>query len=147
MKNEAKSILEAETEIIVPFHDIDLMEVVWHGNYVKYFEIARTALLEKIGYNYRQMRESGFAWPIVELKIRYSQPAHLGQRLNLSAILREYEIRLKIDYLVSDKESGKRLSRGHTIQVAVNLSSQEMQLASPCALTKKIESYNETGVK
>src|SRR5262249_969783 len=63
--------LEAEVEIEVDFYDVDAMEVTWHGHYVKYFERARCALLRKIGYDYPEMRDSGYAWPIVDCRLRY----------------------------------------------------------------------------
>ena len=47
------------------------MNIVWHGNYVRYLEQARAALLGGIGFGYREMKEFGFAWPIVDLSIRY----------------------------------------------------------------------------
>lgn len=43
----------AEVELTVPFHDVDMMGVVWHGNYFRYFEIAREALLNQFNYGYR----------------------------------------------------------------------------------------------
>ena len=138
MKPNPPSLPEAEVEIQVPFHDVDVMEVTWHGHYVKYFEIARTALLEKIDYNYRQMRASGYAWPVIELKMRHARPARLGQKLTVRARLLEYEMRLKIDYLVADQASGARLTRGHTVQVAVDMSTEEMLLASPKILHDKL---------
>ena len=52
-----EGVLQAEIELVVPFFDVDMMEVVWHGHYVKYFEEARCALLDKLGHNYRQMRD------------------------------------------------------------------------------------------
>lgn len=140
MKDKAVALLEAEVAIQVPFHHIDAMEVAWHGHYVEYFEIARGALLDKIGYNYREMRESGFAWPVIELKMRHARPARLGQELTVRARLLEYESRLKIGYLVTDSASRVRLTRGHTVQVAVDMASQEMLFASPRALTDKLES-------
>ena len=51
----------AETEIQVQFFDLDPMEVVWHGHYVKYLEIVRCVLLDTIDYNYAQMKASGYA--------------------------------------------------------------------------------------
>lgn len=122
----------------VPFHDVDIMEIAWHGHYVKYFGIARDQLLQEIGYGYREMRESGIAWPVIELKMRYAKPARLGQNIKVSARIVEYEMRLKIAYLVSDLETGARLTRGHTIQVAVDVESQEMMLGSPPVLLEKL---------
>ena len=49
------------------FYDVDSMNVVWHGNYVKYFETARCALLGEIGYGYEAMRADGYAYPIVKI--------------------------------------------------------------------------------
>ncbi|MGE8385221.1 MAG: acyl-CoA thioesterase, partial [Pseudomonas putida] len=47
---DAESLLQAEVEVLVPFFDVDMMEVVWHGHYVKYLEVARCALLDKLGH-------------------------------------------------------------------------------------------------
>lgn len=53
----------------IPFYDVDSLKVVWHGRYVKYFEDARTALLEKIGCSYQKITEFGFALPVVSMDI------------------------------------------------------------------------------
>ncbi len=129
----------AEITLQVPFHDVDTMEIAWHGHYVKYFEIARTALLEQVGYNYPEMRDSGFAWPIIELKIRYAHPARFGQLLTVRAQFIECEMRLKIGYIITDAKTGARLTHGHTVQVAVDMASEEMLLSSPKVLTDKIK--------
>ncbi|CAI8990820.1 acyl-CoA thioester hydrolase [Pseudomonas sp. IT-232MI5] len=132
-------VLHADTEILVPFFDVDTMQVVWHGHYVKYLEVARCALLDKIGHNYTQMVESGYAWPIIDLQLRYVRGAVFGQRLNVRASLVEWENRLKINYLITDLHSGERLTRASSVQVAVEVSSREMQLASPKVFTDAVE--------
>ena len=124
--------------IQIPFHDVDLMAVAWHGHYVKYFEIARCALLDKIDYNYKEMKESGYSWPVIDLRIRYAKPARLGQTIEVVASLTEYELRLKIDYLIRDPVSRTRLTKGHTIQVAVDQRSGELLLGSPPVLYEKL---------
>jgi acyl-CoA thioester hydrolase len=131
--------LEAETIIEVPFHDVDMMEIVWHGCYVKYFEVARCVLLEQIDYSYQSMRESGYSWPVIDLHLRYPQPAKFGQKLRVKAKLVEWENCLKIKYLIEDAKTGKRLTKGHSIQVAVNIKTQKLCLASPKVLTQKLE--------
>jgi acyl-CoA thioester hydrolase len=132
-------VLHADTEILVPFFDVDTMHVVWHGHYVKYLEVARCALLDKIGHNYTHMVEAGYAWPIIDLQLRYVRGAVFGQRLNVRASLVEWENRLKINYLISDLHSGERLTRASSVQVAVEVSSREMQLASPKVFTDAVE--------
>lgn len=129
---------EAEIEIEIPFHDVDVLGVAWHGHYVKYLEIARCALLDKIDYNYPQMRDSGYAWPVIDMRIRYPQPLYFQQKVRVRAKLEEWEYRLKFSYEIRDAESGKRLTRAYTVQVALDMRSGEMQFASPPILFEKL---------
>ncbi|WP_374439643.1 acyl-CoA thioesterase [Pseudomonas panipatensis] len=124
-------VLHIDTEILVPFFDVDTMEVVWHGHYVKYLEVARCTLLDSLDHNYTQMRVSGYAWPVIDLQLRYVRGARFGQRLIVRADLVEWENRLKINYLISDAATGERMTRASSTQVAVKIASREMQLASP----------------
>lgn len=130
--------LSLTTDIIVPFHDLDPLEIVWHGHYVKYAEIARNRLLKKIGYDYPEMKESGYAWPIIEFKMRYIKPATYGLKLQVDARIKEVQNRLYVEYLITDPNH-KRISKGHSIQVAVNIKSGEMCLASPQVLLDLIQ--------
>ncbi|NIM32408.1 MAG: acyl-CoA thioesterase [Pseudomonas stutzeri] len=132
-------VLQAEVEMLVPFFDVDSMDVVWHGHYVKYFEVARCALLERIGHNYQQMRDAGYAWPIIDVQLRYMRGARFNQRIEVRADLVEWENRLKINYLIRDAETGERMTRGSTVQVAVEIASREMLLASPRVFVDAVE--------
>ncbi|MEY4448706.1 MAG: hypothetical protein RLZZ433_1721, partial [Pseudomonadota bacterium] len=123
--------LSATVEVEVPFHDVDVMHVVWHGHYIKYFEVARCALLRLFNYDYPEMRSSGYAWPVVACQLKYIRPARFGQLLLVTATLMEFENRLKISYQVTDKLSGERLTKGVSTQVAVDVLSGELQLVSP----------------
>ena len=134
----ARPIFSAEILIEVPFHDLDPMEIVWHGNYVRYFERARHALLREFDYDYPQMRESGYGWPVIDLQLRYVRPAHFGQQLRVLAELVEWENRLRIRYEIRDAVSGMRLTRGHTVQVAVDMQNGEMCFVSPPILFAKL---------
>lgn len=136
--NKSRSGWRAETEIQVQFFDLDPMEVVWHGNYVKYLEMARCALLDTIDYNYTQMKASGYAWPVIDMHLRYVDSARFGQRLKVRAEIAEWENRLKIDYLITDAASGHRLLRGSTTQVAVDIATREMCFVSPAVLLQKL---------
>lgn len=137
-RNKRASRWAAEIEIQVQFFDLDPMDIVWHGNYVKYLEIARCALLDSVGYNYTQMKESGYAWPVIDLHLRYVKPAVFGQRLKLHASIAEWENQLKIDYLITDALTGYRLTRASTTQVAVDMGTREMCFVSPPILFEKL---------
>jgi acyl-CoA thioester hydrolase len=129
---------EATVAITIPFHDVDSANMVWHGHYAKYFELARCELLESFGYGYDAMRVSGFMWPVIDMRVRYAQPIRFGQRILVKATLREWENRLLIDYLVIDEASGRRLTRGSTSQVAVDIQTGEMCFVSPAVLFERL---------
>ncbi len=128
----------AEIELSPAFHDLDPMEVVWHGHYLKYLELARCALLQSFDYDYPQMRESGYLWPIVDLRSKYLRPARFGQRLRVRAELLEWEFRMRIAYLISDAATGEAITRAETIQVAVDAATGEMCFASPAVLRARL---------
>jgi acyl-CoA thioester hydrolase len=130
--------LAAEVRIAPAFHDLDPMDIVWHGNYVRYFEHARTALLQQLDYDYPQMKASGYAWPIVDLRIKYIRSAGYLQALIARAEIVEWENRLKIDYLIRDAASGTRITRASTIQVAVEIATRELQFVCPPILWQKL---------
>ena len=133
----------ASVEFEIPFHDVDMMNVAWHGHYLKYFEIARCAVLDKIDYNYPQMQQSGFAWPVIDAGVRYVQPLRFQQRIRITATIIEWENRLKIKYLIEDSESNARLTKGHTVQVAIDMKTEEMLFASPDVLWEKLQEIRE----
>jgi len=131
-------MIRAEVELEVPFHDVDLLGIAWHGHYCKYLEIARCAMLDQIDYGYVAMKASGYVWPIVDLQLRYVRPARFGQRIRVSAELVEWEYRMKIKYRVADAGTGEALAKGHTIQAAVDAASGEMSYASPDVFLRRL---------
>jgi len=132
--------LSAEVEIEIPFFDVDPMAVAWHGHYVKYFEVARCAMLRKIDYDYPKMHESGYLFPVVELYLKYVNAARYGEVVVVAAEILEYENRLKIGYRIRDKASGQRLTKGWSVQVAVDAKTNELQFVSPKVLVEKMRS-------
>lgn len=81
----------AEVELTIPFHDVDMMGVAWHGNYFRYFEVAREALLNQFNYGYRQMKESGYLWPVVDARVKYRHALTFEQRIRVRAHIEEFE--------------------------------------------------------
>lgn len=131
--------LKATVSVEVPFHDVDAMNVAWHGHYVKYFELARCALLRLFNYDYPQMQASGYLWPIVECHLKYVRPASYGQLVNVTASLLEHENRLKIGYEITDAQSGERLTKGYTVQLAIEAATMELQFISPAIVFTNLE--------
>jgi acyl-CoA thioester hydrolase len=138
---DRRSRIEARTTIQPEFYDLDPMNVVWHGNYVRYLEVARCVLLQRIGYTYQDMQRSGYAWPIVDLRLRYYRPLRFAQKFDVQVAIVEWENRLKMTYLLTDRATGARLARGHTVQVAVDLESEEMLWETPPVLRAKLAPF------
>ncbi|MGL6121781.1 MAG: acyl-CoA thioesterase [Shewanella sp.] len=133
-----RSLLTIDMEMQIPFHDVDSMGITWHGNYLRYFEIARCKLLDELGYNYRQMQASNYAWPIVDLQIKYVKASTFEQKITVRAELVEWENRLKINYQIRDVETGVRITKGYTIQAAVDMNTQELCFVTPEVFRDKI---------
>ena len=131
--------LAASVDIEVPFHDLDPLHVVWHGRYAEYLELARDALMRRVGYSHTEMMQTGYAWPVVELKLRYVQPARLGDRLRVTATLLEYDPRLKVAYEIADMRSGRRLTRAHTVQVPVTMPEGKLLYTIPDVFRVPVE--------
>ncbi|NVK11043.1 MAG: acyl-CoA thioesterase [Gammaproteobacteria bacterium] len=131
-------------DLQVPFHDVDVMRITWHGHYVKYLEIARTALIDEIDYGYEEMENTGYGWPIVDMHLRYVRPARMGQWLRVYADLVEWENCMKIRYRIVDRESGTLLNKATSMQVAIDVSNNEMLFASPTVFLNKLRAYGVT---
>lgn len=125
-------------DLEVPFYDVDSYRVAWHGSYIKYFEVARCRLLEKIDFTYDDMEAANFFFPVVDLQIKYIQTLQFRQSFTITATIVEWEHRLKIQYLITDKKTGHRITKGHTIQAAVSMPDKTLSLVSPDILIDKI---------
>ena len=133
-----KPDLSCELELDPPFHDFDMMEIVWHGHYVKYLELARGVLLRRYDYDYPQMRESGYGWPVVDMRLKYVSPISYRQKIIVRAEITEWENRLRFDYVIRDAATGRKVNEAHTLQVAVSLATGEMQFVCPEILWRKL---------
>ena len=137
-RGDFSNCLTASVPIRVPFFDLDPAGVVWHGRYFQYFEVARAALLEDIGYSYEGMQDSGYLWPVADAEVRFVRPLTLNQEATVTACLREWEMRLVVDYRIAD-ENGNVMTRGRTVQVPVEADTLELTLGSPQVLIDKVD--------
>ncbi len=132
-------MVSTEITLTAQFYDLDPMGVVWHGNYARFLEQVRCQLLDNIGYNYAEMQASGYIWPIVDMQMKFIRPIRFHQKFVISATILESANRLKIEYIIRDHASGEVLTKATTTQVAVEVSTNELCLESPTALTDKLK--------
>jgi acyl-CoA thioester hydrolase len=142
-----QGLISVAVELVVPFHDVDLARVVWHGHYMKYLENARWALMDRIGFGLGAMIDSGFLWPIISAHLKYIRAARYGDKLRVQASLVEWETRLAINYLIVDGKDEGRVARAQTVQVAVDKNTGAMQLASPPCLVDRVRAALEAIAK
>lgn len=107
-------------------------------HHLRYLELARSALLAQFDYDYPRMRDSGFAWPVVDMRLKYVRPATFGQALKLRATITEWENRLRIDYEMREAQTGLKINTAHTIQVAVNMQTKDMCFVCPPVLWERL---------
>ena len=138
LKGDFSNCLTASVPIRVPFFDLDPAGVVWHGRYFQYFELARAALLEGVDYSYEGMENSGYLWPVADAQVRFVRPLTLDQEATVTACLREWELRLVVDYRIED-ENGEIMTRGRTVQVPVEADTLELTLGSPQILIDNVD--------
>jgi acyl-CoA thioester hydrolase len=67
-------------EIQLLYADTDMMGVIYHANYLKYFELGRSGLIEDLGFSYVGMEDAGYYAPVYDIKITYKKPLRYGDR-------------------------------------------------------------------
>lgn len=134
--------IKTNCEIEVEFYDLDPMNVVWHGNYIKYLEKARCDLLEKIGYTYDDMREDNCAYPVATMNLKFIKPASFKQKLIVSTTLEAIEPALIINYIIKDKETEEKIFKAKSMQIRVDTISKKSLYDAPERFLKKIEEFS-----
>ena len=109
-------MFETSTQIRVRYAETDQMNVVYHGNYAQYFEVARAEAIRQLGFTYKDMEALGTYMPIVELQCQYLRPAHYDDLLTVKVLLKELpaDHRIEFHHEVYN-ESGRLLTTGRVV--------------------------------
>jgi acyl-CoA thioester hydrolase len=103
------------------YADTDRSTVVYHANYLKYFELGRTSLMRDAAYPYREIEESGYVYPIIDLGIQFFQPLYYDDSMWIYTRPAEFQrVRLQFDYIITHAETGADVCRGYTRHCALN---------------------------
>lgn len=107
-------MLSFEHKLRVEYHHTDQMGIVHHSNYVKFFEAARTEWLRAAGLTYAEMERRGVMMPIVEVSIRYKQPAYYDELIAITVSVDELpQARMIFRYDIKG-EDGRAIAHGST---------------------------------
>lgn len=107
--------------IRVIYADTDAMGIVYHTNYIKWFEIGRTELLRGMGIVYAHMEAQGYKMPLTEAYCHYLLPAKYDQIIIVETEM-EYIRRasMKFNYTIFDEEKESTLVEGYTVHACIN---------------------------
>jgi len=108
----------------VRFHEMDVMQIVWHGNYVAMCEDARMALGEAFGIGYKDFFEHGVLLPVRQMHLDYLAPLTYGHTYEIKARLFYTEaVRLNVDFTILDEQK-KVMARGYSVQLLMDKNKQ-----------------------
>jgi acyl-CoA thioester hydrolase len=124
--------LHHEIELVVPFHDLDPMQIVWHGNYFKYFDQARFTLFQRVGVDlYHYFKKTSFLFPIIKTSTKHIVPLRYGDVFFCRATVVETQAKIVLDFEARLAENGTVCTRGRSEQVAVRFPEMEMEFEIP----------------
>lgn len=110
-----------KTEIRVRYSETDQMGVVYHANYLAWFEVGRVEYLRSIGLDYGEMEKRGVMVPVLEAKCRYHKPAKYDDILVVETLLSEVKrAKFYFEYRICRKEDGVLLAEGSTEHIFVD---------------------------
>lgn len=133
MKEQGHKIaaLVNRIRIKVRFSETDAMGVVWHGNYVKYFEDGREAFGEEYGIDYRTVCDAGYTIPVVELNCKYKRSLTFGEEVIIETrYIPCFAAKILFDYTILSADGRQVMATGSTMQVFLN-GKNELELTSP----------------
>jgi acyl-CoA thioester hydrolase len=112
-------MIESRSQVVVRYAETDMMGVVYHGNYLPWFEVGRTTLLKELGLPYRQLEADGYRLPVLEVSAKYLRPAVYDDTLTIVTFLRERPVlRIRLDYEV--RRGDELLATGHTVHAFID---------------------------
>ncbi|PKN69230.1 MAG: acyl-CoA thioesterase [Deltaproteobacteria bacterium HGW-Deltaproteobacteria-12] len=104
------------------YADTDRSQIVYHANYLRYFEFGRTSLMRNVAYSYKEIELSGYVYPIIDLGINFYQPLYYDDLMHIHTRPSHLErVRLQFDYVITHAEKGNIICKGFTKHCALNM--------------------------
>ena len=130
-----KKQISHEVKLSVPFHDLDPMHIVWHGNYLKYFDIARFGLFSSAGIDlYEFYKKTNYLFPLTKTSTKHIIPLKYNDAFTCKATVIEAQIKIVIDFEIrrpGRSGSDEVCTKGRGEQVAVKYPEMEIMFQIP----------------
>ncbi len=112
-------MIQSRVQVTVRYAETDMMGIVYHANYLPWFEVGRTTLLKEIGVPYKKLEEDGFRLPVLEVAAKYLRPAVYDDTLEVTTTVRERPLlRIRIEYEV--RRGDELLATGNSLHAFVD---------------------------
>ncbi len=103
------------------YADTDRSQIVYHANYLRYFEVGRATLMRDMAFPYQQIEKNGYVYPIISLGVDYFAPLYYDDVMCIYTRPGELErVKLRFEYVLTNKEDGRILCQGYTKHCATN---------------------------
>lgn len=128
-----------ETRMTVPFHDLDPLQMVWHGNYLKYFDVARFALFKHAGVDlYDYMTNRNIAFPMIRSAVKHTAPLHHGDEFVCRAEVLEARYKIAMAFSLHRTADDVLCAKGTSDQVAVRMPEMKLEFEIPEEVIKAL---------
>ena len=125
-------MLFSEIKIDIRFSETDAMGVVWHGNYLKFFEDGREHFGKTFGLEYLKIFDEGYFTPIVKSEIDHKAPVYYGQVIKvITRYISSKSAKIMFEYDVVNITTGELCATGKTMQVFLDKQSRTLELLTP----------------
>lgn len=129
--DQHEAVLTDHTTVKVRFSEIDSMQIVWHGEYVRYFEDGRESFGKHYALDYMSIYRQGYMVPIVDLTCQFKQSLSFGEEVIIETRYKACEAaKIKFEYILYRASDKSVVATGSTVQVFLNLN-RELELMNP----------------
>lgn len=123
--------LISTTEILVRFNEVDSMQIVWHGHYVKYMEEGREAFGKKFGISYMDWKAMGYMVPLVSISCDYKKPLQYGDTALVETTFIDSDAaKIIFQFKIFRKSDQEIVATGQSVQVFLDMN-RELLLTIP----------------
>ncbi|MFA8451086.1 MAG: acyl-CoA thioesterase [Bacteroidales bacterium] len=124
--------LEESVNVRVRFSEVDSLGIVWHGNYLKYFEDAREAFGRKFGLGYLQVYEQGYAIPLIDVQANFKKIVKYGDEILVKAIFQDsLAAKIIFRFEIRDPKTNDLIAEGSSTQIFIDRDSEDLCLTLP----------------
>ena len=128
-----------EVKLRVPFHDLDPLHMVWHGHYLKYFDIARSELFHSLGVDlFSYFNRTNYLFPITKTNTKHIVSLRYRDEFKCKATVVEARYKIVVEFSIRSGAKNQLYAKGRSEQVAVKYPEMEMLFEIPDEIRKAL---------